>query len=140
MEAKKAKKAKEAKTFRPVRTVLFFVPEGRRILAGGETTGNSVSMYLQPRRGGRQVSSVAPPGLASYGKRSSRWFLHRLISAVPPAQKQPNTFLHTMISSAQVEKFLPLLPDADFLLPVTSLCNPQRTSGSAYLPYLRRVP
>jgi hypothetical protein len=28
---------------------------------------------------------------------ASRWFLHRLISAVPPAQKQLDILLHTMI-------------------------------------------
>src|SRR2546427_5869992 len=63
-----------------------FVPEGRRILAGGGTTGTASDQFPSPGGATDQIWSVAPPGLERLPD-CFRRFHHRLISAVPPAQR-----------------------------------------------------
>src|SRR5262245_35982921 len=59
--------------------VRFFVPEGRRILAGGETTGTGRNGRSRPGSGaGSKLWSVALPGLEGFWALVFRWFLHRL--------------------------------------------------------------
>jgi arylsulfatase A-like enzyme len=77
-------------------------PEARWILAGGGTTGNADNRYFQPRRGDRQILSIAPPGLVELCRPRSRWFHHRLISGAPPGQnsKAPGALLILFIIAA----------------------------------------
>jgi len=67
-----------------------FVPEGRRILAGGETTGCNRKHLPSPGGATDRPWSVAPPGLGIdffSGSGGYAALHHRLISAVPPAQR-----------------------------------------------------
>src|SRR5262245_12269262 len=69
---------------------MSFALEAQRILAGGGAERNHrkrVKIYSQPRRGDRPASVCRPSGAPVGVFDCVRWFLHRLISAAPPAQK-----------------------------------------------------
>src|SRR5262245_47998555 len=65
---------------------IVFAPEARRILVGGGTTGNA-DATIRPAPEGRWTRLVRrPSGAGNKYCPTSRWFHHRLISAVPPGR------------------------------------------------------
>src|SRR5262249_54427487 len=70
----------------------------------GGTTENA-NTTIRPAPEGRQTSLVRRhPGAENRYCSYSRWFHHRLISDAPPAQKQSNAVLQTLLS-AQADFF-----------------------------------
>jgi len=69
---------------------MSFAPEAQRILAGGGAERNHrkrVEIYSQPRRGDRPASVCRPSRAPEGDFDCVRWFLHRLISGVPPGRR-----------------------------------------------------